>query len=165
FAVLPDLSQIEKEELYAAYRIRVLDEADVTALARALKEAIGDQHGPALPDDDDLDGWLAILSEEPGRADALDHLVTLEKKLRAANDYERLVELCLGKVGVEPDATSRAALLLEVAKLFESEVGDLGKAFTALLAGYKEDPRPEVWNELERLASATGMWTELLSEL
>ena len=37
----------------------------MTVLARALKDAIGDQHGPALPDDDDLDGWLAILSEEP----------------------------------------------------------------------------------------------------
>jgi golgin subfamily B member 1 len=165
FAVMHGLSTIEKEELYAAYRIRVLDEADVTALAKTLKDAIGDQKGPALPDDEDLDGWLSILSEEPGRADALDKLVALEKKLRAAGDYERLVELFLGKVGVEPDAQERASMLLEVAKLFENEVGDLGKAFTALLAGYKEDPRQEVWNELERLASATGMWTELLSEL
>jgi golgin subfamily B member 1 len=56
-------------------------------------------------------------------------------------------------------------MLLEVARLFENEVGDLAKAFTALLAGYKEDPQTHVWNELERLASATGMWTELLSEL
>src|SRR5262249_19720080 len=165
FAVLPDLSPIEREELYAAYRIRVLDQADVTALARSLKEAIGDQQGPALPDDDDLDGWLAILGEEPGRADALDRLDALEKKRRAGNEHERLVELFLGKVGVEPEAQKRAAMLLEVAKLFENEVGDLAKAFTALLAGYKEDPRPEVWTELERLASATGMWTELLSEL
>jgi tetratricopeptide (TPR) repeat protein len=165
FAVLSGVSPIEKEELYAAYRIRVLDEADVTVLARALKEAIGDQKGPTLPDDDDLDGWLSILSEEPGRADALDRLDQLERKLRAANEHERLVELFLGKVGVEPDAQKRAAMLLEVAKLFENEVGDLAKAFTALLAGYKEDPRPEVWSELERLASATGMWTELLSEL
>ena len=165
FAVLPGLGAIEKEELYATYRIRVLDEADVTQLARALKDAIGDQKGPALPDDEDADGWLAILSEEPGRADALDRLVALEKRLRADGDNERLVELFLGKVGVEPDAQRRASMLLEVAKLFENEVGDLGKAFTALLAGYKEDPRPEVWTELERLASATGMWTELLSEL
>src|SRR5439155_10296061 len=120
------------EELYAAYRIRVLDEGDVTVLARALKEAIGDQHGPALPDDDDLDGWLAILSEEPGRADALDRLGALEKKLRELKDYERLVELFLGKVVVEPDATARAAILWEVAKLFENELGALAKAFSAL---------------------------------
>jgi tetratricopeptide (TPR) repeat protein len=165
YAILPGISAIEREELWAAYRIRVLDDSDVSQLARTLKDAIGDQHGPALPDDDDLDGWLALLTEEPGRADALDHLDKLERKLRAAADHERLVELHLGRVAVEPEAGNRAHRLLEVARLFENEVGDLGKAFTALLAGYKEDPQPSVWSELERLTSATGTWTELLSEL
>src|SRR5581483_10084783 len=140
FAILPGLSAIEREELYAAYRIRV-------------------------PDGDDLDGWLQLLTEELGRADALDRLSAMEKRARDNGEHERLVEIFLGRVGVEPDAERRAAMLLEVAHLFENQVGDLGKAFTALLAAYKEDPRTESWNELERLASATGMWTELLSEL
>jgi tetratricopeptide (TPR) repeat protein len=165
YALLPGLTAIEKEELYAAYRIKVIEADDVTALARALKDAIGDQQGPILPDDDDLEGWLALLGEDPTRADALDRLDALEKKLRGLSEWERLVELYLGRVAVEPDAHKRAHMLLEVAKLFENEVGDLAKAFTALLAGYKEDPQQEVWNELERLASATGTWTELLSEL
>lgn len=165
FAVLPGLTAIEKEELYAAYRIRVLDEADVTALALKLKEAIGDQVGPPLPDDDDIEGWVAILADDPTRADALDRLDQLEKKLRELGDHDKLVELYLGRVDVEPEAAKRAHMLSEVAKIFENEVGDLAKAFTALLAGYKEDPRPELWTELERLASATGQWTELLAEL
>src|SRR5207302_4530693 len=68
----------------------------------------------------------------------------------------------------EPTAERRAEMLLEVARVFEQEVGDLSKAFTALVAAYKEQPRPErsdAWNELERLAQATGMWSELLAEL
>ena len=74
FAVLPGLSAIEKEELYAAYKIRVLEAEDVSELARSLKEALGDNHGPVLPDDDDADGWLALLAEDPARSDALDRL-------------------------------------------------------------------------------------------
>ncbi|MDB4968542.1 MAG: Tetratricopeptide 2 repeat protein [Myxococcales bacterium] len=168
FAVLPGLGAVEKEELYAAYRIRVLAEDNVATLAAQLKELIGDEVGPALPDDDDFEGWLALLAEEPTRTDALDRLDALSAKLRELNDWEKLVDLMLGRVGVEPTAERRAEMLLDVARLFEQEVGDLSKAFTALVAAYKEHPRPEgsvAWNELERLAKATGMWSELLAEL
>src|SRR5262249_44914335 len=54
---------------------------------------------------------------------------------------------------------------LEVARIFEHEVGDLSKAFTALVAAYKEHPQATAWAELERLAQATGLWSELLGEL
>lgn len=165
FAVMPGLGAVEKEELYAAYRIRVLTADNVAELARQLKDAVGDQVGPALPDDDDFEGWLLLLAEEPGRADALDRLDALAKKLRELADWEKLIDLMLGRVGVEATAERRAELLLEVARVFEAEVGDLSKAFTALVAAYKEHPRVDSWTELERLASATGMWSELLSEL
>jgi tetratricopeptide (TPR) repeat protein len=165
YALLPGLSTAEREELHAAWNIRVIDLADAAALANQLKAAIGDQLGPVLPDDDDLDGWLAILGEEPTRADALDKLDGIERRSREAADHERLVELYLGRVGVEPTAERRGAFLIQVAKLFENELGDLGKAFTAHIAAYKETHAPEAWDELERLASATGQWTELLSDL
>jgi tetratricopeptide (TPR) repeat protein len=177
YAVLPGLSEIEKEELYAAYHIRVLSAETVAELARALKEAVGDTVGPTLPDDDDFEGWLALIDdggeaearpELPSRGAIYDRLDALSRKLRELGDWDKLVELMLGRVGVEPDAERRAEMLLEVARLFEHEVGDLSKAFTALVAAYKEHPRPErsdAWNELERLAQATGMWSELLGEL
>ena len=94
-----------------------------------------------------------------------DRLDALARKLRELSDWEKLVELILGRVGVEPTSERRAEMLLDVARVFEQEVGDLSKAFTALVAAYKEHPRVDAWNELERLASATGMWSELLSEL
>lgn len=171
FAVMPGLGPVEKEELYAAYRIRVLSAENVAELARQLKEAVGENLGPTLPDDDDFEGWLGLLAEEPTRADAPsraaidDRLDALARKLRESADWEQLVDLMLGRVGVEPSVERRAEMLLDVARIFEHEVGDLSKAFTALVAAYKEHPRVEAWNELERLASATGMWSELLSEL
>ncbi len=165
FAVLPGTSKIEREELWAAYRIRVLDESDVLALAASLKTAVGEQSGPPLPDDLDFDGWIQLISEDPERKDVIDHLDLMEMKLREEKNHEALIELLLSRVGIAHEARRRAEMLLEVARLFESEVGDLGKAFTALLAAYKEEPRPHTWDELERLASATGTWTELLAEL
>jgi tetratricopeptide (TPR) repeat protein len=171
FAVMPGLGAVEKEELYAAYHIRVLTSESAAELARQLKDAVGDEIRPTLPDDDDFEGWLGLLAEEstgagaPDRAAIYDRLDTLAKKLRELGDWEKLVELMLGRVGVEPSAERRAEMLLEVARTFEHQVGDLSKAFTALVAGYKEHPRVAEWSELERLASATGMWSELLAEL
>ncbi len=165
FAVLPGLGPVEREELWAAYRIRVLDETDVVKLAAALKTAVGEHVGPPLPDDLDFEGWVALLEEDPDRKDAALHLDQMEKRLRTEHQHESLIELFLARVGVEADGKRRASMLLEVGQLFESKVGDLAKAFTALLAAYKEDPRPHTWDELERLASATGTWNELLAEL
>ena len=175
FAVLPGLSAVEQEELYAAYRIRVLTAQNVAELARALKDAVGDEVAPALPDDDDFEGWLALAADEPAdddataratpRATVLDHLDAIARRLRDDADWEKLVDLTLGRVGVEPEAERRAGLLHEVARLFEHEVGDLGRAFTALVAAYKEHPLVDAWQELERLAQATGSWSELCVEL
>ncbi len=164
YAVIPGLGAIEREELYAAYRIRVLEAEDVVALARALKATVGNG-GPALPDDDDFEGWLLLLAEDPTRQDGIERLDQLTVKLRELADWERLVDLQLGRVGVEGEAARRAELLEDVGRIFEAGVGDLSRAFTARIAAYKEHPRASAWDDLERLAAATGMWNELLSEL
>jgi hypothetical protein len=168
YAVMPGVGAVEREELFAAYRIRVLDETDVEQLASTLGSAVGEIAAPPLPDDADFDGWFAMLGEDveaTAARVAMEHLDRMERRLRDERDHDRLIELLLGRVGVEGDAKKRAAMLLELARLFEAEVGDLGKSFTALLAAYKEDPLPHTWDELERLASATGTWNELLAEL
>ena len=165
YAVLPGTSKLEREELWAAYRIKVLDEVDVEKLAVALHTAVGESSGPPMPDDLDFEGWFQIVAEQPDHADALQHLDRMEKRLREEGEHEMLIELLLGRTEIEGEDKRRAKMLLEVAGLFEHKVGDLGKAFTALLAAYREDPRPHTWDELERLASATGTWNELLAEM
>ena len=71
----------------------------------------------------------------------------------------------LGRMEAATDAQSRVDLLREVARLFEHEVGDLGKAFHTLRAAYRELPSAEeTASELERLAAATGQWSDLIRD-
>src|SRR5206468_3947425 len=67
FALLPGISAVERDELHAAWRIRVLEEGDPESLARALTAAL-DEGDIQLPADDDADGWLAIYAADPSRA-------------------------------------------------------------------------------------------------
>ncbi len=164
YAVLPGLSPIEAEELESTFHIRAIDEADLDGLVKALREAIGDFVADAPPDDDDSEGWLGLLAQEPGRADALAKLNALEEKLRTSGRHEALMELHLGWIEVDPVPAERARRLREVARILETEIGDLGRAFTALLAAFKETPEADLTAELERLAQATGMWSDLAGE-
>jgi tetratricopeptide (TPR) repeat protein len=165
FAVLPGLTAVEKEELRAAYRIRVLDVDDVALLARALQAALAARPAAALPDEDDRDGWLALFADEPGRADVLAHLSALEERLRQHRQWEPLLELLLGRAAVEPAATARAALLVEVARVYEDELGDRARAFTVRLAALEERPCLAGWPDLERVADADDRWPELIAAL
>ena len=164
YAVLPRLSRLEADDLQAVFNIRALDVAELPVLIRALRDALGDFNADAPPDDDDIEGWVGVLSQEPDRADARDKLDALEKRLREGDQHERLMELHLAMIEVETLAQARGRRLREVAKILEEKVGDLGKSFTALVESFKEDPTPEVRGELERLAAATGLWTDLVTE-
>jgi tetratricopeptide (TPR) repeat protein len=160
FAVLPRMSPLEREELHAIYGIRVLEEEDAGALVRALQAAMSDLHR-ALPDEQDIDGWLGLLANDPGRTEVLDRLEALELQLRSRGDAERLVELQVGRTAVEPSAERRAALLAEAARLLDEDLHDPARALTALLAGYEEAPSRKLWDDLDRLAAATRRWREL----
>ncbi|MFO0572725.1 MAG: tetratricopeptide repeat protein [Polyangia bacterium] len=165
FAVLPGLPAGVAEELEAAYGVRVLRDADELGLLRALKAAVGDATGEALPDDDDLLGWLRVLQQEPEQGDAVAKLAAIEERLTEQKDADRLIELWLGRMEVEASAQGRARCLQKVAALFEHDKGQLAEAFHSLLAAYKESPEPALYAEVERLAGASGSWVELLQAL
>ncbi len=165
YAILPGLTEMEREELHAAYGINVLPIDDVTQLARALKEAIGDDQGQTLPDDDDVEGWLALLTEHSHREDLWEKLREVEQRLHQKKEWDKLVELNLGRVDLESAGANRANVLLAVALLFENQLADPGKAFTALIAAYKEHPGEMIWQELERVTVITDAWSDLLEEL
>lgn len=162
YAVAHGLTHLEREELLATYRVKVVDAADAFALIRALRAAVGDL-ASLLPADDDLDGWLALLAEEPGRPDARQKIAAIEERLQAAGQSESLIELHLGMAELEATPDARARRLSEVARLFE-EQGDAANAFAALLASYKEAPVAASAAGLDRLAAATSSWTELVAE-
>ena len=56
-------------------------------------------------------------------------------------------------------------MLNQVAKIYETEIGDQESAFYVLQAAFKRDySHDQTANELERLATATNRWQELLDE-
>ena len=87
FAVLPGLPRGLQKELGAAHGLTVLDGDELTVL-RALREAIGDQVGEALPDDEDLEGWLRVLQHEPSRLNKIGIAAGLVAMLAAKLDHD-----------------------------------------------------------------------------
>ncbi len=165
FALLPGLPASLREELSRAYGLIVLDGQDEETLLRTLQQSVGEIGSEILPDDDDLEGWLRILQQEPDHHDARAKLSSLEDRLRQRGDHDRLIELYLGKMDVEPHASGRAQCLIQVAQLFETAKGQLAEAFQAALAAYKEDSKVVDLDEVERLAGQAGQWVELLTEM
>ncbi len=130
------------------------------------KELAGSAEAVQLPESkDDLAGWLEVLAFQPDHGEALETLENLEKRFREAKEWDNLVTLLLGRHEVEQDAAKRLTMIREVARVFEKEEGDQSKALTALLAGFREDPENvEIQQDVERLAGATGLWSEVVQE-
>ncbi len=79
--------------------------------------------------------------------------------------WTELVEVLLERSELRPDVPEQIAILNRVAKIYESEIGDQESAFYVLQAAFKRDySHDETANELERLATATNRWQELLDE-
>lgn len=164
FATLSHLHRLEREELAAIYGLHVLDGADAAELARTLHDAVAGTQAP-LPGEDDVEGWLARLGDDPTRSDVVERVDALEARLALKRDWPRLIELLVGRVAFAPSAAERAALLGEAARLYEEELHDAARALTALLAAYREAPSAAHWERLERLAAETGQWRALEADL
>lgn len=168
FALFTGVPRVVQEEIEAAYGIHALPTeqfSDELALLRALSDALGDHSGELLPDEDDLEGWLRVLQQEPSRTDAVDALAALERRLEDRGDSDRLIELWLGRTEVETTAAGRAGCLRRLAEIFEHKKGQMAEAFQSLLAAFKEAPDLAHLDELERLAGVSGAWVDLLSAL
>jgi tetratricopeptide (TPR) repeat protein len=89
----------------------------------------------------------------------------LEAIYRAQYKWEQLNEVLLERVEQRPDVQEQITILNVVAKTYESEIGDQESAFYVLQAAFKRDYAHEgTARELERLATATNRWQELLDE-
>src|SRR5262249_11084292 len=91
--------------------------------------------------------------------------VQLEQIYRDEYQWEKLIELLLGRVEHTPEAAQRIDILQGVARTYENELSQPEAAFVALQAAFREDyANDSTAKELERLASATGKWNDLLTE-
>jgi golgin subfamily B member 1 len=179
YLIASGLGQVAVDELMSEHEVQVInlegarsEEEEGAALVAFLRDlsiscassGIGLGHG--RPERDDLEGWLALLHEDPFDEEAAARLSAIEETARAAEQWERLVEVLMARVELEGSAPGRASLLREVADVFESRIGDLPRAFTALTAALREDPSdPDALDRAEKLADDTGGWPELIGDI
>ena len=89
----------------------------------------------------------------------------LEAIYRQQYKWTELVEILLERSEIVTDVEQQIQLLNTVAKIYETEIGDQESAFYVLQAAFKRDySHDQTANELERLATATNRWQELLDE-
>jgi tetratricopeptide (TPR) repeat protein len=89
----------------------------------------------------------------------------LEAIYRAQYKWAQLTEILLERAGHRDDVREQISLLGQVARIYEQELGDQDNAYVVLEEAFKRDfSNEEVAGELERLATATNRWQELLGE-
>jgi tetratricopeptide (TPR) repeat protein len=91
--------------------------------------------------------------------------IQLEQVYRGQESWEKLIELLLARVEFTPEAETRINIFQSVAEIYEKEVGDQEGAFVVLQAAFRENyANQAVSMELERLATASNKWNDLLGE-
>ena len=89
--------------------------------------------------------------------------LALEDLHTAANRWEPLIELYLARLDTREAVADRTDILRKIAKVFEEHVDDKNQAFDALVKALEEDYSDnETARYLEKMAQATGRWTELI---
>ncbi|MBT8496502.1 MAG: tetratricopeptide repeat protein, partial [Deltaproteobacteria bacterium] len=179
YLIASGVGPVTVDELHAEHHFQTINlagkGADDTAQAALLEylEALRlscDSAGVTLvqhkPEADDLEGWIELLGRDFHDPEAQQALTDIEASASAKGDFDRLIDIYLSKVELEDSADGRAALLRMVADVYESKLGDLPRAFTALTAAVREHPSDTASvDAAERLADAADGWTELVTDV
>ena len=89
----------------------------------------------------------------------------LEQLYRQRKSWVKLIDLLLARTDFVPDAPARIVLFTQMAEIYEHQLGDRENAFVALQAAFREDySNDHVAKELERLATTTDKWNELIGD-
>ena len=106
--------------------------------------------------------YLEILELDPTNLRASE---ALEAIYRETEDWASLAELLINRAEVLEDKDAKVACLQAAAEVFENNLGDPDAAFQILQFAFNEDYTNETTARgLERLATETGKWSELLNE-
>lgn len=103
-----------------------------------------------------------VRASDPSNTTASDRLEAIYSQ---QYKWTELVEVLLERSELRPSIEEQIAILNRVARIYESEIGDQESAFYVLQAAFKRDyAHDQTAHELERLATATNRWQELLDE-
>lgn len=107
--------------------------------------------------------YAKILAADPSDEIAQ---IGLEELKRASGKAEELVELLLEKAEREEVPAARAAILREVAGLYEEKLQSEDSAFAAWVQALADEPSDgRTVREIERLANTAARWNEAISTL
>ncbi len=103
-----------------------------------------------------------VRASDPSNTTASDRLEAIYQQ---QYKWTELVEVLLERSELRQNVEEQIQILNRVAKIYEMEIGDQESAFYVLQAAFKRDyAHDETARELERLATATNRWQELLDE-
>ncbi|HUJ59424.1 MAG TPA: tetratricopeptide repeat protein, partial [Kofleriaceae bacterium] len=114
----------------------------------------------------DLDGaarvYERVRAADPSHAVACERLAAIYRQQRR---WAELVEILIERSEALGEIDQQVEILHDVAKIYEHELDDQESAFYVLQAAFNRDYRHDrTASELERLATATKRWQELLDE-
>jgi tetratricopeptide (TPR) repeat protein len=103
-----------------------------------------------------------VLAVDPSNMTAS---VELEQLYRQRSNWMKLVELLLARLDFVSDTPERVKLFINIAEVYEQQLGDRDSAFRVLEHAFQEDySHDHVASELERLATVAGKWNELIGQ-
>ena len=139
-------------------RAAVLEEpaeriAELRAIAALWRDRVGEPDGAR-------EAFEKILEIDPQENEAF---TELEKLHVAAGRWEALIELYLSRLDRREDTGEKTELLRKIARVFEEKLDDKDQALDALVNALEMDfHNRETARYLERMAQATGRWTEVI---
>ena len=127
--------------------------AELRLIASLWREQVGDADGAR-------EAYEKILEIDPQEDEAFSEL---EKLHAAAGRWEALIELYLSRLDRREDTGEKTELLRKIARVFEEKLDDKNQALDALVNALEMDFHSrETARYLERMAQATGRWTEVI---
>jgi tetratricopeptide (TPR) repeat protein len=134
-------------------------------IVRALGEAWNSVAAEARPPQEDIEAWLEIWGRDTSDDEARAVLRRAEDRLRAAKEWDKVVDLLLSQIERLPAPAEQIVPLRELAQVYDAEMEAPDRAFAAATAAFRLDPdAPGLLQDLLRLAGRAGAWGDLATE-
>ncbi len=138
--------------------------AEAVDLLAELSTDIGAKMAP-FDADIDIEDWLGLWAMEPNNPEPREVLARAASALRFEQEWERLIELLLGRFELQDDRAEQLASLREAAEVFRGPLSASDRALTTGLAALRLAPTDDaLWENLKTDAAAAGAWEELFND-
>ncbi len=169
FKALGELETLFTAEMRWPECVRVLEQkvnalADINEKIEVLLQIANIWEDKEMHPVNAAEAYERVLELDPGHMTAS---TNVENIYRENEEWAKLVDILLGRIEYIQSTDGRVEILQQTAKIYEENMAppDLDSAFQTLLFAFELDYTNEITaNELERLASATDRWNELLTK-